>query len=227
MTAAAAVKPARLARPKLAVDTVLFALEGGRLKSWLVQLTQGKVAGRWAFPGGLVRRGELLDDAARRELEGATGLHDAYLEQLFTFGDPSRDPFAHVVSVAYMALTDDPARVSACSDKYGHAQWYEVTAIPPLAYDHALVAGYALKRLRAKLTYTNIAAHLLPSSFTFAELEDLYANVLERPLDRRNFRRRIMATGLLRPLGRTRNGAHRPAALYGFAQRSTQMIEMI
>jgi 8-oxo-dGTP diphosphatase len=89
------------------------------------------------------------------------------------------------------------------------------------------VADYALNRLRAKLTYTNIAAHLLPPSFTFAELEDLYANVLERPLDRRNFRRRIMASGLLQPLGRTRRGAHRPAGLYGFTQRSTQMIEMI
>src|SRR5271156_275020 len=121
MMAAAVDKPARpvrLARPKLAVDTVLFALEDGRLKSYLVQLKQGPVAGKWAFPGGLVRRGELLDDAAQRELEAATSQHKGYIEQLFTFGDPSRDPFAHVVSVAYMALTDDPARVSACSGKY-------------------------------------------------------------------------------------------------------------
>jgi 8-oxo-dGTP diphosphatase len=261
MMAAAVDKPARpvrLARPKLAVDTVLFALEDGRLKSYLVQLKQGAVAGKWAFPGGLVRRGELLDDAARRELQDATGLRDssrsngssdsaseslggrladsrphgltgsAYLlEQLFTFGDPSRDPFAHVVSVAYMALTDDPVRVSACSGKYASGRWYEVTALPPLAYDHALVATYALNRLRAKLTYTNIAVYLLPPSFTFAELEELYASVLERPLDRRNFRRRIMAAGLLRPLGRTRRGPHRPASLYSFAQRSVQMIEML
>ena len=205
----------------------MFALEEGQLKSYLVQLKQGTVAGKWAFPGGLVQRGELLDDAARRELEGATDLDQAYLEQLFTFGDPSRDPFAHVVSVAYMALTDDPARVSACSGKYASGQWYEVTGLPPLAYDHALVAGYALNRLRAKLTYTNIAVHLLPPSFTFAELEELYASVLERPLDRRNFRLRIMAAGLLHPLGRTRRGPHRPASLYSFAQRSVQMIEML
>jgi 8-oxo-dGTP diphosphatase len=163
--------------------------------------------------------------SAPLEPHGLTG--SAYLEQLFTFGDPSRDPLAHVVSVAYMALTDDPARVSACSSKYASGKWYEVTALPPLAYDHALVAGYALSRLRAKLTYTNIAAHLLPASFTFAELEELYASVLERPLDRRNFRRRIMAAGLLRSLGRTRRGPHRPASLYSFAQRSVQMIEML
>jgi 8-oxo-dGTP diphosphatase len=278
MTAAAVEKlarPVRLARPKLAVDAVLFALDDGRLKSYLVQLKQGPVAGKWAFPGGLVRRGELLDDAARRELEGASGLRDnthpldssgssseslggrlaessfertsqtgllaapsaplaphgltgsAYLEQLFTFGDPSRDPFAHVVSDAYMALTDDPARVRTCSGKYASGQWYEVTALPPLAYDHALVADYAFNRLRAKLTYTNIAVHLLPPSFTFAELEELYTSIFERPLDRRNFRRRIMASGLLHPLGRTRRGAHRPANLYSFTQRSVQIIEML
>ena len=220
-------RPVRLARPKLAVDTVPFAIERGRLKCYLVQLKHGAVAGKWAFPGGLVRRGEILDDAAHRELAAAIGLSGAYLEQLFTFGDPSRDPIAHVVSVAYMALTDDPHRVSACSAKYAGAQWCEIAALPPLAYDHVIVAEYALKRLRAKLEYTNIAAHLLPASFTFAELEDLYARLLERPLDRRNFRRRIMAAGLLRPLDRMRRGAHRPAALYAFAQRSVQMIEML
>jgi len=232
MTAAAPLatgraRPVRLARPRLAVDTVTFAIEGGRLKCYLVQLKRGLVGGKWAFPGGLVGRGELLDDAAHRELAAATGLNGAYLEQLFTFGDPSRDPIAHVVSVAYMALVDTPCRVSACCAKYAGAQWCEVAALPPLAYDHAIVAGYALKRLRAKLEYTNIAVHLLPPSFTFAELEELYAKLLERPLDRRNFRRRIMAAGLLRPLGRMRYGAHRPATLYAFAQRSLQMIEML
>ncbi|MGA2409830.1 MAG: NUDIX domain-containing protein [Candidatus Binataceae bacterium] len=220
-------RPVRLARPKVAVDTVPFALERGRLKCFLVQLKHGAAAGQWAFPGGLVRRNEILDDAARRELDAATGLADAYLEQLFTFGDPSRDPIAHVVSVAYMALTGDPHRARACCAKYLDAQWCEVSALPPLAYDHAIVADYALKRLRAKLEYTNIAAHLLPSSFTFAELEDLYATLLDRPLDRRNFRRRIMAAGLLRPLDGMRRGAHRPAALYAFVQRSVQMIEML
>jgi 8-oxo-dGTP diphosphatase len=283
----ATAPPIRLARPRIAVDTVLLAFEHDRLQCYLVQLKNGAVAGQWAFPGGLVQRGELLDDAARRELEAATGLrsaddsgcgrfadlsisldsetrpltpsharpasphgftgsaHDpsssgrladsrphglagsAYLEQLFTFGDPSRDPGAHVVSVAYMALTAEPGRVVNRCAKYADWQWCELTALPPLAYDHAAVASYALNRLRGKLAYTNIAAHLLPPSFTFAELEELYVTVLERPLDRRNFRRRVMAAGLLHPLGRMRRGAHRPAALYEFAQRSVQIIEML
>lgn len=169
----------------------------------------------------------MLDDAARRELRTSTGLADAYLEQLFSFGDPSRDPDAHVVSVAYMALIPDVARVSGPSPKYASGRWFELSDLPPLAYDHALMASYALKRLKSKLEYSNIAYALLPRVFTFAEFEELYSRILNRPLDRRNFRRRILAMGLLRPLKETRRGPHRPAALYTFSQQTLQMIEML
>ncbi|HEY6421251.1 MAG TPA: NUDIX domain-containing protein [Candidatus Binataceae bacterium] len=251
----------RLARPKVAVDTVVFAVEKGRLKTYLVELRgpvelrgalkfrgeparrgavehrgavkpgspagAGRQPGKWAFPGGLVRVGELLDDAARRELEASTGLRGAYLEQLFTFGDPSRDPREHVVSVAYMALISSSGAVDSTSPKYARGDWFEVAHLPPLAYDHSLMAAYAFKRLKSKLEYTNIAYALLPEVFTFAELEELYATILERPLDRRNFRRRILAMGLLTRLPATRRGAHRPAALYRFARQSLQFIEML
>jgi 8-oxo-dGTP diphosphatase len=175
----------------------------------------------------LVRRGEMLDDAARRELKLSTGLDGAYLEQLFTFGDPSRDPDAHVVSVAYMALIPDAASVRGPCPKYAAGEWFEVSALPPLAYDHALMAAYALKRLKSKLEYSNIAYALLPKVFTFAEFEELYSRILDRPIDRRNFRRRIMAMGLLRTLKQTRRGPHRPAALYTFAQQTLRVIEML
>lgn len=221
------IRARRAARPKVAVDTVLFAIEGGRLKAYLVQLRRGPASGRWAFAGGLVRIGEMLDEAARRELAASTGIHDAYLEQLFTFGDPSRDPHAHVVSVAYMALIADPRRVIPPGGKYQAGQWFEVSALPALAYDHSQMAEYALRRLKAKLEYTNIACNLLPETFSFAELETLYAMILERPIDRRNFRRRILSMGILRRLTATRRGAHRPAALYSFARRSPQVIEML
>ena len=217
----------RAARPKVAVDTVVFAVESGRLKTYLVQLRHGSVRGRWAFPGGLVRIGEMLDDAARRELLAYTGIDDAYLEQLFTFGDPSRDPQAHVVSVAYMALIADPRRASAPGGKYPDGRWFEVSALPALAYDHQQMAEYALGRLKAKLEYTNIACNLLPDTFTFAELEALYAMILERPIDRRNFRRRILSMGILRAVMAKRRGAHRPAALYRFARREPQIVEML
>jgi len=222
-----AARSSRAARPKVAVDTVLFAIEGGRLRTYLVQLREGPVSGRWAFAGGLVRIGEMLDEAARRELKASTGIGDAYLEQLFTFGGPSRDPRAHVVSVAYMALIADPAMASAPGSKYLGGRWFEVSALPELAYDHAVMADYALKRLKARLEYTNIACNLLPETFTFAELETLYARILERPIDRRNFRRRILSMGILRQLPAVRRGAHRPAALYSFARRSTQVVEML
>ena len=217
----------RLARPKVAVDIVLFAAENGRLKCYLVQLKRGTLKSKWAFPGGLVKVGEVLDAAARRELAATTGLDDAYLEQLFTFGDPSRDPRAHVVSVAYMALISDSAEVKAPSGKYTNAAWFEVSQLPTLAYDHSLMARYALKRLKAKLEYSNIAYSLLPESFTFKQLEELYATILGRPLDRRNFRRRILAMALLKKLPAKRRGRHRPAALYSFASRSPQIVEML
>jgi 8-oxo-dGTP diphosphatase len=211
----------------VAVDTVLFAIMDGRLQTFLVELRRGPGRGRWAFPGGLVRVGELLDSAARRELHESTSLSTAYLEQLFTFGDPSRDPRGHVVSVAYMALIPDPQQVGAPCDKYETGRWYEVGDLPQLAYDHSLMAAYAVKRLKSKLEYSNIAYALLPREFTFAEFEELYSLLLGRPLDRRNFRRRILAMGLLKQLSHTRRGPHRPAALYSFENQSLRFIEML
>jgi 8-oxo-dGTP diphosphatase len=211
----------------VAVDTVLFAVNEGRVQTYLVELRRGPGRGRWAFPGGLVRRGEMLDDAARRELFESTGLRGAYLEQLFTFGDPSRDPRAHVVSVAYMALIPNADAVKAPCDKYANGRWYDASKLPELAYDHSLIAAYALKRLKSKIEYTNIAHALLPPEFTFAEFEELYSLILGRPLDRRNFRRRILAMGILKLLPHTRRGPHRPAALYSFAQQSLRFIQML
>jgi len=217
----------RLARPNVAVDTVLFAVESGRLRCYLVQLKRGPLEGKWAFPGGLVRFGELLDDAARRELLASTGVNEPYLEQLFSFGDPSRDPRAHVVSVAYMALIDDPRLAATQSSKYGGGGWFEVSSLPGLAYDHELVARYALGRLKAKLEYTNVACRLLPAVFSFTELEELYSLILDRQIDRRNFRRRILGMGLLERTSAQRRGSHRPAALYRFLTRDSQTVEML
>jgi len=217
----------RHARPKVAVDTVLFAIDAAEVKCYLVRPRRGPVTAKWAFPGGLVREGEMLDDAARRELGETTGLRDCYLEQLFSFGDPNRDPKAHVVSVAYLALIDQVSAVHSCSQKYTDGEWFGVAALPALAYDHAEIAYYAVRRLKAKLEYTNIACNLLPSTFTFAQLEELYGIVLRRPLDRRNFRRRILAMNLLNRQPQERRGNHRPAALYCFRQRSLQVIEML
>jgi 8-oxo-dGTP diphosphatase len=225
-------------RPKVAVDTVLFAMEDGRLKCYLLRLVAGVLAGQWAFPGGLVRVGETLEDAARRELEDATGLHEVYLEQLFSFGDPSRDPGAHVVSVGYMALVNStgliagPGQAGAGaprpgSGKYADGEWFEVGRLPALAYDHKLIADRALERLRSRLIYTDIASNLLPPMFTISELRDIYQTVLERGVDRRNFSRRMKAMGLIERLPEKRLSAGRPAALYAFVPRSDYVVEML
>lgn len=212
----------------VAVDTVVFAVHARRLQTYLVQLGGGPAQGRWAFPGGLVKVGELLDDAARRELRAATGLECPYMEQLFTFGDPSRDPRAHVVSVAYMALLPPAVEIGAPQAKYAGGGWFAMNEqLPPLAYDHSLMARYALARLTAKLAYTNVAAALLPGRFTFAELEEIYAAITGRCPDRRNFRRRIMATNLLRRLPESRRGSHRPAALYAFTSGAPRVVQIL
>lgn len=213
--------------PRVAVDAVLFTISDSTLKALLVKIKQGPFVGHWAFPGGLVHAGEELDEAARRELCEKTGVSDLYLEQLYTFGEASRDPTAHTVSVAYFALVPPGVDTLSRGDKYADVSWAPVYALPSLAYDHNAIADYALQRLRAKLSYTNIVYSLLPSEFTLADLQELYEIILHQPLDRRNFRRKILALGLLKALPKTRRGAHRPATLYAFTQRSPMNVAVL
>ncbi len=196
-------------------------------ETWLVQPSAGAVKGKWACPGGLVAPGETLDEAAQRELAAAGLAADTYIEQLFTFGNPTRDPGAHVVAVAYLALIANPDEAGPPAEKYAQARWFRVTAAPELAYDHAMMVRLGIARVQAKLGYTNLACNLLPEVFTFSELEALYRRVLGRRLDRRNFRRRIMAMGILRPVAGLRHGSHRPAQLYRFRRRAPQIVQIL
>jgi 8-oxo-dGTP diphosphatase len=218
---------AELRLPRVAVDAVLFTISETTLKALLVKIKHGPFAGRWAFPGGLVRRGEGLDEAARRELCEKTGVVDLYLEQLYTFGEAQRDPTGHTVSVAYFALVPSGITALRQGEKYADVGWFPVHSLPMLAYDHNAIAGYALRRLQAKLGYTNIVYSLLPEEFTLADLQELYEVILHQQLDRRNFRRKILALGLLKPLPKTRRGAHRPATLYAFTQRQPMNVAVL
>jgi 8-oxo-dGTP diphosphatase len=214
------------AAPVVAVDVVVFTIDAAALKVLLAQLRDGPFAGEWAFPGGRVAIAESLEQAARRELSARTGLGGMYLEQLRTFGEPDRDPSARVVSTAYFALV--PAKETlARSGKYVDVEWFSVRALPKLAYDHAAVARAALERLRAKLAYTNIVYGLVPAEFTLGELQEVYEIILGRSLDRRNFRKKLLGTGLLKAVGKQRRGAHRPAALYRFATRRPAVVDML
>ncbi|SRR5713226_2696189 len=213
--------------PWVAVDVVVFTLEQGNLQSLLVQVKEGPFTSKWAFPGGLVRADESVDDAAQREVRERTGLKDGYIEQLYTFGKPERDPATRAVSVSYLALVPSASVRLNAAPKYTDIRWFSANRLPHLAYDHDQVARIAIQRLRAKLQYTNIVYSLLPREFTLGELQQVYESILNRPLDRRNFRKKILALGLLTQLKKKRIGTHRPASLYAFNEKRPMIIEMV
>lgn len=213
--------------PWVAVDLVIFTLYQKTLQCLLIKVKEGAFAEMWAFPGGLVRAEESLDEAAQRELYERTGLKHVYLEQLYTFGKPERDPATRAVSVSYLALVPYHGVSLNPALKYADVKWFPTHCIPHLAYDHDQVQRLARRRLQSKLQYTNIVYSLLPREFTLGELQEIYETILRRSLDRRNFRKKILALGLLHPLPKVRRGPHRPASLYTFKQRRPMIIEML
>jgi len=201
--------------PAISVDVVMFTLRADDLQSLLVRRKHAPFEGRWAIPGGFVEADESLEAAARRELKEETGVRDVYLEQLYTFGDPKRDPRGRVVTVAYLALVPAPLAVQA-GDDASDARWWSVYKLPQLAFDHAKILQYALQRLRYKLEYTAAGFQLLPPSFTLTEIQKAYETVLGEPLDKRNFRRRIAEADILEETGASTLSRGRPAKLYRF-----------
>jgi 8-oxo-dGTP diphosphatase len=187
-------------RPSVTVDIVLFAFHNNDLKVLLVQRKFDPFAEKWALPGGFVQMEEDLEQAALRELEEETGVREVYLEQLFTFGSPYRDPRTRVITVAYFALlsTDQAAGQSlrGASDA-SDARWWSMYDLPELAFDHQRILNYALQRLRWKLEWTALGFMLLPEEFTLSELQRVYETVLRESLDKRNFRRKILDLGIV------------------------------
>lgn len=214
------------ARPALTVDCVVFGLDDESLKVLLIRRAAKPFEGRWALPGGFVRLDESLDDAARRELAEETGVKLAYLEQLYTFGAPGRDPRERVVTVAYFALVKllDHA-VHAATDA-SDAAWFAVDQLPRLAFDHGQIFAVARERLRGKVRYEPIGFELLPRKFTLSQLQRLYETVLERTLDKRNFRKKVLSLVPLEELDEVQKDvAHRAARLYRFDERRYQKLK--
>ncbi len=204
-------------RPSVTVDVLMMSLRQRDLQILLIKRAAWPYEGMWAIPGGFVNRDESLEFAAKRELQEETGVQDVYLEQLYTFGDPGRDPRTRVITVVYFALLDaERVQVRAASDA-ADVSWFSVYELPPLAFDHAEIVEYALNRLRGKLDYTTIAFNLLPDQFTLRELQRVYEIILHKRLDKRNFRKKILSTGILEDTGdKKMEGTHRPARLYRF-----------
>lgn len=204
-------------RPALTVDGVIFGLDPAGLKVLLIQRDRPPFEGRWALPGGFVEMGETLDAAARRELAEETGLAGVFLEQLYTFGDPGRDPRGRVVSVAYYALVNLHDRPVIAASDARNAAWFAADDVPPLAFDHAEVLEVALGRLKGKVRYQPVGFELLPEQFTLGQLQRMYETILDRPLDKRNFRKKILGMDLLADTGAIQQDvAHRAARLYRF-----------
>jgi len=206
-------------RPLVTVDCVIFGLDkSSLLKVLLIQRKNDPFKGLWALPGGFVEMEEPLEQAALRELEEETGVTNVFVEQLYTFGTPDRDPRGRVISVAYYALVNlGEHPVKAASDAR-HVRWFHVVDLPPLAFDHERILEAAIKRLRAKVRYQPIGFELLPEKFTLTQLQQLYETILgvEEPLNKRNFRTRILRMGVLKEVGKQEGVAHRPARLYTF-----------
>ena len=213
-------------RPAVTVDIILFTFHDNDLKVLLIRRNGEPFKGKWALPGGFVNMDEDLDTAAMRELAEETHVTDVYLEQLYPFGDPERDPRGRVITVAYFALlsTDQAAQLHIKSDSDADdARWWSMYGLPELAFDHDPILQYALQRLRWKLEWTALGFLLLPAEFTLSELQKVYETVLNEPLDKRNFRRKMLATDVLEETGNIREGDHRPAKLYRFTAKAIEL----
>jgi 8-oxo-dGTP diphosphatase len=184
-------------RPAVTTDCVIFGFGDGELQVLLIERGIEPFKGKWALPGGFVRMHENTDECARRELFEETGVDNLFVEQLYTFSDVDRDPRGRVITVSYYALIKLSDVKIQAGDDAQNAQWYAISKVPSLAFDHDRILRIALNRLRGKIRYQPIGFELLPEKFTMPELQNLYETILEMSLDRRNFRKKMMDTGLL------------------------------
>lgn len=202
------------------VDIVLFTLRDRQLHLLLIRRLAKPFEGRFALPGGFVLENESLEAAATRELKEETGVEKVYLEQLYTFGEPKRDPRGRVVTVAYYALVPHIEALSAGTDA-ADATWFPVDKLPALAFDHRKIVDYAHQRLRNKLDYTNVGFELLPGKFTLTELQLVHEAIHGDAIDKRNFRRKILQSAIVKPTKEWRSTGRKPAQLYRFSDKSS------
>lgn len=216
------------ARPAVTVDSVVFGLDliEKKLKILLIKRDLEPFKGQWAIPGGFVQMDESLEEAAERELVEETGLKNIYMEQLYTYGDIGRDPRDRIITVAYFALVKMNNLVPIADTDASDAAWFEVTDLPELAFDHDIILDNAIQRLKGKVRYQPLGFELLPNNFTLTQLQNLYEIVLDSKLDKRNFRKKILAMDLLIDTGEIeQNVAHRAAKIYKFNKVRYQQLE--
>jgi len=214
-------------RPSVTVDVVVFTILDGELKVLLIKRKHWPYGGMWAVPGGFVGIHEGLEVAAYRELREETGVsgEDVYLEQLYTFGEPGRDPRTRVITISYFALVSADKLHLRAADDAADVDWFSAYAPPPLAFDHADILGYAITRLRYKLEYTAVGFQLLPDRFTLRELQEAYEIVLGEKLDKGNFRSKLRKSGVVEAADGYRETGGRPARLFRFRDDAVAEIK--
>ena len=213
---------------QVAVDAIVFGYsrEEG-VSILLIKRKYDPFKGSWAVPGGFVLDDETLEEAVARELQEETGVKIDYLEQLYTFGKPDRDPRARILSVAYFGLvkSNQFQKLKATTDAE-EAAWFNYNKLPKLAFDHKIILKVAIERLRGKIVYQPIGFELLDKKFPFSDLEHLYSTLLDRPIDRRNFKKKVMSLGILDELDEKAKatGAGRPGNLFQFNKKTYQRL---
>jgi 8-oxo-dGTP diphosphatase len=209
------------------IDCVIFGFEAGELKVLLIERNEDPYKDWWALPGNLVEKDESIDDAATRILYELTGLRDMHMEQFHTFGAVDRHPLGRVITVAYFALIRiiGQKEVKPVTQYAKNAGWRSINELPKLAYDHTEIFETSIQKLRRRLSYQPIAFELLPEKFTLTQLQLLYEAILNKKLDKRNFRKKMLSYGFLKELDEKQKGvSYRAAKLYKFDRRKYYKI---
>lgn len=201
----------------ISVDSVIFGYTEGELKVALIERKKDPFIGMWAIPGGFMEGNETVEETALRELREETGIKDVYLEQFHVFNKPGRDPRGPTITIALFALINSDECHLIASEDAAKARWWPAYKIPPLAFDHDEIYAKALESLRTALKIRPLAFELLPSEFTLSNLQELYEQIFDIKLDKRNFRKKLAKMDFIKTTGnKTKGGRQRPALLYSF-----------
>ncbi len=204
----------------VSIDCLLFGFNQGTLKILMVKHGEGISKGKWALPGGWINYHESIDDAASRILKALTGVSNIYLEQLRAFGDLDRYPTKRVITIAYFALVKPENYSLHPGFTASDAKWVDIKSVPKLPYDHKKILDFGFAHLKHKVRHEPIGFNLLPKKFTLLALQELYESILGNPLDKSNFRRKLMNMNLLVPSKeKQKDVSHRAAALYSFDKK--------